>query len=86
MRAPVRSGTGKPAALKAASITVPGSAAHPPLMSTVIVLSSQCFRRGRVMSECRIETRLDRNAVDCRLRLRISLAGQQQYQAPKSER
>ena len=30
MRPSVRSGTGKPAALKAASITVPGSAAHLP--------------------------------------------------------
>ena len=38
MRAPVRSGTGRPAALKAASITVAGSAANATAMSDVMVL------------------------------------------------
>ena len=82
MRAPVRSGTGRPAALKAASITVLGSA-HPRL-GAVIGLSAQCFRRGRVMSECRIVTRLVRNAIDCRLRLRIPLPGSSGIKPPRA--
>ena len=46
MRPPVRSGTGRPAALKAASITVPGSAANLTAIGTIIVLSSQWFREA----------------------------------------